>query len=380
MTSSTAPVRAPIGPRARLRRTGGRGIKGRQGAAGWLFVTPVLVILGLFLLIPIGMAVWVSLTSWNGNGSPFASGVPFTGLHNYASLFTTDGLVRQDFMTSIRNIFYYVLLVVPLQTALALGLALAVNQQRLKGTAFFRTAFYFPSVTSSVAITLVFLFLFTGNGTINALLSLVGLHGPQWFADSNGVLQMILAKLHLVNMDNPPSALVNHGFLSLSWWDWLAGPSVAMCAIIALVVWTTSGTFMLMFLAALQDIPVELEEATMLDGANGFQRLRSLTLPMLKPTMFLVITLGLIGTWQVFDQIYVGTQGGPAKTTLSPAYVSYSYGFGNNDWGPAAAMSFVLFAIIIFFTLLQRFFMRDRSDAKARRAARRARRREGVTA
>jgi multiple sugar transport system permease protein len=271
-------------------------------------------------------------------------------------------------MTSVRNILYYVLLVVPLQTALALGMALAVNRRRFKGKAFFRTAFYFPSVTSSVAISIVFLFMFTGGGAINAVLSVFGIQGPAWFSDADGVVHVLLSRIGVT----PPGALVDHGLLGLSWWDWLAGPSVAMCAIIALVVWTTSGTFMLMFLAALQDIPVEVEEAGVLDGVNRWQRLRYVTLPMLRPIMFLVITLGLIGSWQVFDQIYIMSQGGPGKTTLSPAYVSYATGFQDQNFPAGAAVSFVLFAIIVLMTAGQRWLLRDRYAIAQRRAARRA--------
>jgi multiple sugar transport system permease protein len=132
-----------------------------------------------------------------------------------------------------------------------------------------------------------------------------------------------------------------------------------MCAIIALAVWTTSGTFMLMFLAALQNLPVQLDEAGLLDGAGPWQRLRYVTLPQLKPIMVLVVTLGLIGTWQVFDQVYVMSQGDPAKTTLTPAYLSYRTAFKDFDYGFGAAISFVLFLIIIAMTLLQRRLMRD---------------------
>ena len=137
-----------------------------------------------------------------------------------------------------------------------------------------------------------------------------------------------------------------------------------MCAIIALVVWTTSGTFMLMFLAALQNLPVELDEASLLDGASRRQHFRYVTLPLLKPTMFLVLTLGLIGTWQVFDQIYVMSQGSPAKTTLTPAFLSYRTAFREFDYGAGAAISFVLFLIIVVLTLLQRFVMRDRDRTR----------------
>jgi multiple sugar transport system permease protein len=345
--------------RAQAGRTGG-GIYGRQSVAGWLFVTPVIVILGLFLLLPIVMGLWVSLTSWNGQGSPFRSGVPIVGAENYTRLFSQPGLARQDFMTSIRNNLYYVAIVVPAQTILSLSLALVVNQRLLKGKSFFRTAFYFPSVTSSVAISVVFLFMFTNNGVINALLGLIGIDGPQWFSDPRGVFHVLAANVGIVDPSAPPAALTGNDVLGLSWWDWLSGPSVAMCAIITLVVWTTSGTFMLLFLAALQNMPVELEEASLLDGASRRQHFRSVTLPLLKPTMFLVLTLGLIGTWQVFDQIYVMSQGNPAKTTLTPAYLSYRTAFKDFNYGSGAAISFILFLIIVSMTLVQRWLMRER--------------------
>lgn len=361
----------------RIRRSGR--LRRGEGIAGWLFVSPAVLLLVVFLLIPVGMALWVSLTAWTGFGSPFAAGVPFVGMKNYADLVTGGGLIEQDFMTSIRNIFYYTVLVVPLQTALALGLALVVNSRLLKGRGFFRSAFYFPSVTSSVAISVVFLFLFTSGGAINTLLGYLGVSGPNWFNDPRGVVHIVLAALHLVDPSHPPALLVEHGLLSLSWWQWLAGPSVALCTVIALVVWTTSGTFMLMYLAALQNLPVSVEEASRIDGAGPLRRLFSVTLPMLKPTTFLVVTLGMIGTWQVFAQVFIMTQGGPNNTTLSPAYISYVTGFDDHAWGPAAAMSFVLFAIIILFTLFQRWLMRERRGSSvARRRPRFRRRRTSI--
>ncbi|RJK95465.1 carbohydrate ABC transporter permease [Vallicoccus soli] len=330
-------------------------------------------ILGLFLLLPILMALWVSLTSWDGQGSPFTGDVGFVGLDNYSRLFLQDGLVRRDFMTSLRNNAWYVLLVVPLQTVFALALALLLNQ-RLRGRGFFRTAFYFPSVTSSVAISLVFLFLFTGSGTVNALLGLVGVDGPTWFADPRGTVHLLGDALGLWDAGSPPSWLAGTTVGGLSLWEWVAGPSVALCAIIALVVWTTTGTFMLMFLAALQDLPHDVTEAALVDGTNRWQRFRHVVLPQLRPTLFLVLTLGLIGTWQVFDQVYVMSQGNPAKTTLTPAFLSYLYSFRQNEWGLGAAMAFVLFVIIIVLTALQRFVMRDRDDVRERRELRAQRR------
>ncbi|WP_327695458.1 carbohydrate ABC transporter permease [Streptomyces sp. NBC_00459] len=367
---TTAVAEAGGGGGRRTRAPRG-GIRGREGLAGWLFVSPVLVVLGLFLVVPIVMALWVSLSDWNGQGSPFSSGVDFVGGQNYAPLVTESGLAQSDFMMSLRNNAYYVLFVVPLQTALALGLALLVNGRRLKGKGFFRTAYYFPSVTSSVAISVVFLFIFSSSGVVNSLLAKIGVDGPAWFADPRGVIHLALGALG-VNTDAPPAALADATVGGLSLWDWISGPSVAMTAIIILVVWTTGGTFMLMFLAALQDIPLEVEEAAEIDGTGRWQRFRHVTLPMLKPTLFLVLTLGLIGTWQVFDQIYVMTRGEPGKTTMTPAFLSYQSSFIDNEWGQGSAIAFILFAIIVALTLLQRFVLRDKDEARAKAATRRA--------
>ena len=139
-----------------------------------------------------------------------------------------------------------------------------------------------------------------------------------------------------------------------------------MCVFIIMAVFTTSGTFMLIYLAALQQIGEEIDEAALMDGAGPWKRFWYVTLPMLRPTTFTVVTLGLIGTWQLFDQIYVGSKGGPANTTLTPAYLSYSQSFINNAWGRGAAIAFILFAIIVLFTVVQRLALRERTPRRRR--------------
>ena len=355
------------------RRPGPGGGAQRQTRAGWLFVTPMIVILGLFLVAPIGMALWVSVSDWTGRGSPFSGDVGFVGADNYTPLLVEEGLSRQDFMISMRNTFYYVLGVVPLQTILALTLAVIVNQRFLKGRTFFRTAFYFPSVVSSVAISLVFLFLFTGTGAVNQTLGLVGIDGPVWFADDRGLIHLAGDGLGLWSMDAPPGALTDTDVAGLSLWEWFAGPSVAMSAIMLQVIWTTAGTFMLMFIAGLQDLSTEVEEAAMVDGATRRGVFRYVVVPHLRPTILLVLTLGIIGTWQVFDQMYVMTQGGPAKTTLTPAYLSYQSAFNQQRWGQGAAIAFILFVLIFALTSIQRYVLRDKDAAAERKAAKRQR-------
>lgn len=349
----------------------------RQPLAGWLFITPMLVILGLFLVAPIFMALWVSVSDWTGRGSPFSGNVNFVGLAHYDQLLATEGLPRQDFMLSLRNTFFYVLGVVPVQTVLALTLAVIVNQKFLRGRTFFRTAFYFPSVVSSVAISLVFLFLFAGSGAVNRFLSTVGIQGPNWFNDSRGVLHIVGDWIGIWSMSAPPEWLADTRVMNLTLWQWFSGPSVAMSAIMLQVIWTTAGTFMLMFLAALQDLPTEVDEAAMVDGANKWQRFMNVTVPHLRPTILLVVTLGVIGTWQVFDQMYVMTQGGPSKTTLTPAYLSFEQAFTSLNFPRGAAIAFLLFLIIFVLTQLQRWILRDKDAIAQRRAERRQRRRRG---
>lgn len=342
-----------------------RSVHGGQALSGWIFISPVIVILGLFLVIPIVMAAWVSVSDWTGRGNPFGGSAGFVGLQNYAAILTEPGLQRQDFGTAVRNNLYYVLFVVPLQTIVSLGLAVLVNRRILKARGFFRTAFYFPSVTSTVAITSLFLFLFTASGAVNRMLSVVGVDGPNWTQDPRGVFHLVLGAL---GVDGAPEALQAAPVLGVSWWSWLSGPSLAMCVFIIMAIFTTSGTFMLLFLAALQNIGGEVEEAGIMDGAGGWQRFRFITVPMLRPTLFTVITLGLIGTWQVFDQIYTaGEAGGPSKTTLTPAYLSYQTSFTGNRWGQGAAIAFVLFAIIVAMTALQRWVLRERDTVPKRK-------------
>jgi multiple sugar transport system permease protein len=349
------------------RRAGSpRGIRRGEARAGWVFILPVIIILGVFMLVPVLMAVWVSVSDWQGRGSPLSSNVGFVGLENYAAVTGGGGLAERNFGIALRNNAWYVLLVVPLQTALSLLLAVLVNRAVLRGRGFFRTAFYFPSVTSTVAITVLWLFLFSSSGVVNEVLSWIGVNGPNWFNDPSGVVQNLLAAL---GVTSGPDALTQGGFLGVSWWDWIGGPSVAMSAFILMAVFTTSGTFMLLFLAGLQNIGADTYEAAMVDGANAWQRFWRITLPQLRPTLFTVLTLGLIGCWQVFDQIYTGTQGAPSKTTLTPAYLSYQAAFGSQEWGQGAAIAFILFAIIVFFTLVQRWVLRDRPVSRRRARA-----------
>lgn len=329
-------------------------IHGRQALAGWLFVSPALAGLGLFLLAPILLALWVSFRDWSAL-APLDTSTA-VGAGNYQDLLVQSGIVQTDFARSMRNNLYYVLGVVPAQTALALLLAVVLNSRLLRGKGFFRTAFYFPSVTSSIAVAFIFVFLFSPSGVVNVVLSalLPGVVDTVWLNEADGLIHLGFG---LAGVDSAPGWLGGN-VMGLSLWDWLSGPSVAMTTVMILATWTTTGTFMLMFLAGLQNIPEELEEAALIDGASRRQRFIHVTLPSLRPTLFLVLTLGLIGTWQVFDQVYAMTAGGPQKTTLTPSYLIYREGFENSAMGRAAAIAFILFAVILALTGLQRLVLR----------------------
>jgi multiple sugar transport system permease protein len=322
-----------------------------ETVAGWTFVLPALIGITVFLVLPIAFTFWISFTDWNGLSPP--ENAEFVGTQNYRDLLTDPGVQRLDFAMAIRNNLYYVLGVVPAQTAIAFLLAVIVNQKFLRGRGFFRTAYYFPSITSSIAISIVFIFLFQRGGVVNRLISVIlpGEIRLNWLDNADGILHNALGA---VGVDSPPAALADNSIMGLSLWQWLSGPSVTMFSIMILVTWTTIGTMMLIFLAGLQNIPPDVDEAALVDGTSAVQRFRHITIPLMKQPLFFVLTIGLISTWQVFDQIFVISAGGPQKTTLTPAFLVYREGFRNFSMGRATAVAFLLFVLIIALTLIQR--------------------------
>lgn len=327
----------------------------QEWLAGFSFVAPALIIVIVFIFIPIIYAFFISFTNWTGLQPPVEA--QSVGLANYQSLLTNGGIVRTEFFRAVKNTVYYVLGVVPMQTILALLLAIIVNQKFLKGRGFFRTAFYFPSITSSIVISMIFLWLFNRNGIINYFIGQVatplgGYRPETWLNDPNGLIHNFL-RLFGLTINNAPDWMKTD-VLGQTIWQWISGPSVTMFTIMLLNVWTTSGTLMLIFLAALQDIPGQLYEAAAVDGANRWQQFRKITLPLLRPTTFFVVTIGLIGTFQVFDQVYVISKGQPAGTTATIAWQLYRNAFRDSQAGLGAATAFVLFVLIGVFTIIQR--------------------------
>jgi multiple sugar transport system permease protein len=203
-------------------------------------------------------------------------------------------------------------------------------------------------VTSSIVITLIFMWFYLKTGYINFFMAkffgLFGAHwqNVNWLNDPRGLIQLIVEPFGV----HIPST---------QWY--LRGPSITWMAIMFQNIFTTAPTFMIMFLAALQDINPTLYEAASIDGANGWQQFWRITLPLLRPIILLVVVLGTIGTFQVFDQVYIATKGGPLGTSLTPVYTIFTEALGRQGpihMGYAAALAFLLAVLIFFFTLLQR--------------------------
>ena len=284
----------------------------RNTLTGWSFIAPNFIGFAVLTLVPVVTLFYYAFTDWNVFG-----GATFTGLDNFRRMIHDDA-----FWTSFWNTVYYAALHIPLTLVLSLALALLLNR-RLRGVAFFRTAAFFPYITSIVAIAVVWNTLFSPQfGPINQFLRLIGI-------------------------DNPPG--------------WTASATWSMPAVIIVGTWREVGYYMLLFLAGLQTIPRELYEAARMDGANAWNQFRNVTLPSLRPTTFFVTIILTIGSFKVFDLILVMTQGGPGTSTLVLSQFIYKKGFQENQFGYASAVALVLFGICIAVTIVQ-FVVNKRRD------------------
>ncbi len=280
-----------------------------QAMTGYLFLLPALVALMVFLIGPIFYAFYISFFKFSFLDPQNAK---FIGFANYINLFKD-----KEFLRALWNTSLYTLGVVPIQTAVALFLALIVNN--IRGKTFFRVAYYLPTVTSTVAVSVIFMFIFQPDGILNKFLANFGIHGPNYFNS----------------------------------------PTFALPAIMLMAIWSSVGQFMIIYLAGLQDISEEVYEAAELDGARGWKLLWYVTIPLLRRTTFLNVVMSMIGTFQVFDQVYVisGGMGGPLNSTLSVVLDIFNKGFKTMQMGYASAMAFVLFGIILILTLIQNYFL-----------------------
>lgn len=326
-------------------RPGRNPIVSEDRRAGWVFILPAMAIFTVFIFGAILFAIYLSfheykLLQQGGIWQVFTDpGNTWVGLGNYRDLFGSA-----DFWRAFRNTSWYALGVVPAQTLTGLVLAVFANR-KIRGKGFFRTAFYFPSISSSVVISIIFLWMYSARGPINFALQKVGIDPfrPVWLANPKGLLEMIIP-------GNQPT--------------WLEGPSIAMVSIMLMNVWTTTGTMMVIFLAGLQNVPGDVYEAASLDGASRFRQFTDITVPLLKPVITFVVTVGLIGTFQVFDQIWVMSEGGPQKTTTTVAYLVYLEGFkSGRGLGYASAIAVVLFLFILMLYLIQRRITEEKPES-----------------
>lgn len=278
----------------------------REAVAGYLFILVPITVFLTFFIFPMLYAVYISFFDWGIRGKREA-----VGLQNYVQLFGDE-----RFRIALWNTARYVIGVVPAQIVLGLLLALLVNS-KIRARTFFRAAFYFPSLASSAAITAVAIYIFSVDGLFNAVLAALGL----------------------------PSQTA-----------WFGNPNTALETIMALNAWTTSGTIMLFYLAGLQTIDPAIYEATAMDGAGPWRTFWSITMPLLKPSHFFVLTISLISTLKIFDQAFIVSKGtgGPANSTLTAVLYLYDAAMRDGRFGIASAAGVVLFLIIFAFTLLQR--------------------------
>jgi multiple sugar transport system permease protein len=284
----------------------------RETLAGYSFMTPTLLVLGTFVILPIAYAIFLAFHKVRILGE---LGYRFIGLKSFIRMADDERV-----WIALKNTAEYVAIVVPIQTILALILALILNSQ-IKGKNWFRIIFFLPTVTSSAVLTLIFM----------------------WIYNSNGLLNNFLA------------------FLGLPTYNWIGDPAVALKAIMLMNIWSTAPFFMVIYLAALQDIPVSLYEAATIDGANKWDQFISITVPLLKPVTFFIVVMGVIGTFQLFDQSYIFSagSGGPNNSTLTVVLLIYQYAFKSLDMGYAAALALMLAAVIMVATLIQRRFFKE---------------------
>lgn len=273
----------------------------RENILGYVFISPWLI--GFFVFLAGAMVASLGISLFK---SDLLSETKFVAFDNYRELLQ-DKLVAK----ALFNTAYYSFAMVPSGLAIALLIALLLNQD-LRGLGFFRTVYYLPSVVSGVALSVLWAWVFHPDlGLANGLLSLVGIHGPKWVASE----------------------------------QW------AMPSLIIMGIWGTGGS-MLIFLAALQSIPTVLYEAAAIDGANAWHQFWYITIPMITPTILFSLVMRIIGSWQVFTQAYVMTEGGPNNATLTMVLLLYRQGFQNYRFGYSAALAWLLFTIILLFTVL----------------------------
>ena len=301
-----------LGSKYNLNKDKRMSLKTKEALTGWLFLSPALIGFSIFTFGSIIYSLYLSLTDYDLMTKP-----KFIGLENYIRAFTKD----ESFYKFFGNTLYFVVLLVPIVLAISLFLALLINKKAGKITKAYRVALFLPSITSTIAVSMVWLWIFNPDmGLINNMLTAIG-------------------------FNNPPM--------------WLNSPDTSKMALAIMRVWQMSGYYMIMFLAGLQTIPESLYESAQVDGANKIQSFFKITLPMLSNTTFVVIILLVIEAFNMFESIFIMTNGGPLGSTSTIMYYIYEQGFGNYNMGYASAIAWIFFVVIMIITLIQYRFRNE---------------------
>ncbi|MEU0387322.1 carbohydrate ABC transporter permease [Streptomyces chartreusis] len=300
---------SPAGPSTSAHAAAARRRRRRITLIGWTFILPNFLGFAALTLVPVIGALAVSFTQWDSYSTP-----RWTGLDNFRRMWDDD-----NFWTALQNTCYYALGHIPLTLIVSLGLAVLLNQ-KLRGVKILRTAFFFPYVTSLVAVAVVW----------NMLLS----------PDVGPVNQF----LHSLGVAHPPG--------------WTTSTDWAMPALIVASVWRDMGYYMVLFLAGLQTVPAELYEAARMDGAGAWRRFWHVTLPCLRPTTFFVLVMLTVSSFKVFDLVQVMTEGGPGRSTLVLSQLIFREGIVQGRFGYSSAISLALFVICLVITVVQFQFQR----------------------
>ncbi|MBU3180187.1 sugar ABC transporter permease [Clostridium psychrophilum] len=286
------------------------GLKRREKIDGWLFVSPFVVSVLVFIIGPLLVAFMLSFKQYSflDNNTMFQA--KWIGLDNYKHAFVDPTLIK-----AFSNTFLFSIVVVPCQLIIALMLALIVDS-KIKFKTFFRAAYYIPTLTSTVAVSVMFLFLFKSDGVLNIFMKFIHAQPHNWFGD----------------------------------------PKYALPTIMIMAIWSSVGMYMVIFLAGLQEISVSLYEAAEIDGANRIQEFFYVTLPLIKPVFFFNLVVSFAGTFQMYDQAAVisGGNGGPDGSTMTVVLYMVRTGFKNLNMGYACAIAFLLFIVIFTITIIQK--------------------------
>ena len=291
---------------APAQRARGLGRRMWRERSAYLFLAPGIIVFSIFTLAALMFAFYLTFHRW----SIIEPAKPFVGMTNYR-----DMMNDERFAESVVNTVYFTGASIPLSMAIGLGLAVLLNLP-IRFRSVFRTAYYLPVVTPFIVSALLWKWLYNGD---------------------YGLFNYYLLKGHLI--DEPLL--------------WLSSQNLAMPAVILMSVWTGVGFNMVVYLAGLQSIPAELYESAMIDGAGPLSRLRHITVPMLRPTTLFLLVIGIIGSLQVFTQIFVMTSGGPVNKTTTMVYYMYLWAFKYYDMGYASTLAFALFAMLLAFTAFQ---------------------------